>query len=130
MSIHNYQNFSIAMQENFYMSKKKFPQLHVQINSHIPNKIFPQYPQNLPMPINISMHITTKFCHVHKTKFTRANKLFHIHHEHIHTSLRHKIFKMPMLPKSKPKFIQQHHKLPTLSKFHKPPILSKLHHDK
>ena len=48
--------------ENFYMSKKKFPQLHAQINSHIPNKFFPQYPQNLPIPINISMHIPTKFC--------------------------------------------------------------------
>ena len=35
-----------------------------------------------------------------------------------------------MLPKSKTKFIQQHHKLPTLSKFHKLPTLSKLHHDK
>ena len=37
---------------------------------------------------------------------------------------------MPILPKSKPKFIQQHHHLPTLSKFHKPPTLSKLHHEK
>ena len=36
---------------------------------------------------------------------------------------------MPILPKSKPKFIQQYHNLPTLSKFHKPPTLSKLHHD-
>ena len=36
---------------------------------------------------------------------------------------------MPILPKSKPKFIQQHHHLPTLSKFHKSPTLSKLHHD-
>ena len=36
---------------------------------------------------------------------------------------------MPILPKSKPKFIQQHYNLPTLSKFHKPPTLSKLHHD-
>ena len=33
---------------------------------------------------------------------------------------------MPILPK----FIQQHHDLPTLSKFHKPPTLSKLHHEK
>ena len=32
-------------------------------------------------------------------------------------------------PKSKPKFIQQHHKLSTLPKFHKPPTLSKLHYD-
>ena len=38
------------------------------------------------MPINISMHITTKFCHVHKTKFTHANKFSHIHHEYIHIS--------------------------------------------
>ena len=108
MSIHNYQNFSIAMQENFYMSKKKFPQLHVQINSHIPNKIFPQYPQNLPMPINISMHITTKFCHVHKTKFTQVfppTSRTHSYKSNI-------VFIMPILPK----FIQQHHKLPTLSK--------------
>ena len=36
---------------------------------------------------------------------------------------------MPILPKSKPKFIQQHHNLPTLSKFHELPTLSKLHHD-
>ena len=36
---------------------------------------------------------------------------------------------MPILPKSKPKFIQKYHNLPTLSKFHKPPTLSKLHHD-
>ena len=36
---------------------------------------------------------------------------------------------MPILPKSKPKFIQQHHKLPTLSKFQKPPTLPKLHQD-
>ena len=35
---------------------------------------------------------------------------------------------MPIPPKSKPKFIQQHHKLSTLPKFHKPPTLSKLHH--
>ena len=35
---------------------------------------------------------------------------------------------MSISPKSKPKFIQQHH-LPTLSKFHKPPTLSKLHHE-
>ena len=34
-----------------------------------------------------------------------------------------------MLPKFKPKLIQQHHKLPTLPKFHKPPTLSRLHHD-
>ena len=62
--------------ENFYTSKKKFPQLHTQIKSHMPNKIFPQYPQNLPIPTNISMHILTKFCHVSKTKFTYTNKLF------------------------------------------------------
>ena len=37
---------------------------------------------------------------------------------------------MPILPKFKLKFIQQHHKLPTLSKFQKPPTLSKLHHKK
>ena len=80
-------NFTITMQkENFYMSKKKFPQLHAQINSHIPNKIFPQYLQNLPISINIYMHIPIKFCHVHKTKFTHAHKFSHIHHEHIHTS--------------------------------------------
>ena len=36
---------------------------------------------------------------------------------------------MSILPKSKPKFIQQHHKLPTLSKFQKPPTLPKLHQD-
>ena len=33
------------------------------------------------------MHIPTKFCHVHKTKFTYTNKLFHVHHENIHISL-------------------------------------------
>ena len=37
---------------------------------------------------------------------------------------------MSILPKSKPKFIQQYHKLPTLSKFQKPPTFSKLHHKK
>ena len=59
------------------------------MNSHVPNKIFPQYPQNLPIPINISMNITTKFCHDHKTKFTHANKFSHIHHEHIPISQTH-----------------------------------------
>ena len=63
--------------EYFYMSKKKFPQLQAQIKYHIPNKIFPQYPLNLPIPINISMHIPTKFCHVHQTKFTHAHKFPH-----------------------------------------------------
>ena len=38
-------------------------------------------------------------------------------------------FTISMLPKFMPKFVQQHHKLPTLPKFHKPPALSKLHHD-
>ena len=32
------------------------------------------------------MHIPTKFCQVHKTKFTHANKFSHIRHEHIHIS--------------------------------------------
>ena len=77
-------NFAIAMQkENFYMSMKKFPQLHAQMNSHIPNKNFPQYPKKLPITLNISMHIPTKVCHVHKTKFTHANKFSHIYHERI-----------------------------------------------
>ena len=67
----------------FLHAKKKFPQLHAQMNSHIPNKNFPQYPKNLPIPINISMHIPTKFCHDHTTKFTHGNKFFHIYHEHI-----------------------------------------------
>ena len=74
------------------------------------------YPQNFAMSIKQSLHMPIKFCH--------------IHHEHIHLSLQYKFFTMPILPKSKPKFIQQHHNLPTLSKFHKPPTLSKLHHDK
>ena len=37
---------------------------------------------------------------------------------------------MPILPKSKPKFIQQYHKSPTLSKFQESPTFSKLHHEK
>ena len=53
----------------------------------------------------------------------------HMHHEHIHANLQHKFFTMPMLPKFEPKFIQQHHNLPTLSKSHKPPTLSKVHRD-
>ena len=129
------------------MSKiKKFPQAHAQINSHIAkiittqiyheptshtqqnfsivkihaHKIFPMsknfsYPQNFAMCIKQSLLIPINFSH--------------IHHEYIRPSLQHKIFTMPILPKSKPKFIQQHHNLPTLSKFHKSPTLSKLHHD-
>ena len=57
-------------------------------------------------------------------------KFSHMHREHIHLSLQHKFFTMPILPKSKPKFIQQCHNLPTLSKFHELPTLSKFHHDK
>ena len=82
-------NFAIAMQkENFYTSKKKKKNSTTSCTNkfHIPNNIFPQYPQNLPIPINISMHIPTKFFHVHKTKFTHANNFSHIHHEHIHIS--------------------------------------------
>ena len=63
------------------------------------------------------------------TQSPRYQYFSHIHHEHILLSLQHKFFTMPILPKSKPKFIQQHYNLPTLSKFHKPPTLSKLHHD-
>ena len=65
------------------MLRKKFPQLHAQINCHIPNKSFPQCPKNLPISLNISMHIPTKFYHDHKTKFTHTNKFSHIYHEHI-----------------------------------------------
>ena len=82
-----------------------------------------------PHPLKI-FHTHKNFCHVHETKLTHANKISHVHHEHIHTSPQHKFFTMPILPKSKPKLIQQHHNLPTLSKFHKPPTLSKLNHDK
>ena len=66
------------------------------------------------MSIKLSLHIPIKFSH--------------IYHKHIHISLT-QIFHNAILSKSKPKFIQQHHKLPTLSKFHKPPTLSKLQHD-
>ena len=52
-----------------------------------------------------------------------------MHHEYIHTSLQHKFFTMSMPTKSRPKFIQQYHKLPTLSKFNEPPTLPKLHHN-
>ena len=78
------------------MSKiKKFPQAHAQINSHIAiiitTHIFKESTSNIQqnfstsqnfiptkfsIPTNISMHIPTKFCHVHKTKFTYTNKLF------------------------------------------------------
>ena len=50
---------------------------------HIPNFFFffPQVkvscPQNLSIPTNLSMHIPTKFCHVHKTKFTRQQTFPH-----------------------------------------------------
>ena len=70
----------------FLHAKKKIPQLHAQINSHITNKIFPQYPQNLPILINTSMLIPIKFCHDHKTNFTHTNKFSHIYHEHIPVS--------------------------------------------
>ena len=53
-----------------------------------------------------------------------------MHHEYIHTSPQHKFSTMPILPKSMAKLIQQHHSLPTLSKFHKPLTLFKLHHYK
>ena len=67
------------------------------------------------MSIKQSLHMPTNFSHMH--------------HEHIHPNLQHRFFTMPILPKFKPKFVQQHHNVPTLSKFHKPPTLSKLHHD-
>ena len=64
-------------------AKRKF--LHVQ--EKIPttsstNKFshtqqnFPQYPQNLPIPINISMHIPTKFYHIHKNKVYTCPQVF------------------------------------------------------
>ena len=69
----------------------------------------------------------SKKFHTHKIFPCSWNKISQMHHEHIHTSPQHNFFTLPILPKSKPRFIQQHHKLPTLSKFHKPPTLSKLH---
>ena len=95
----------------------------------MPIKILP-YPQKFSIPTSLLIFISTKLLTCPWNKFTHANKISHMHHEYVHTRSQHRFFTMPMLPKSKPKFIQQHHKLPTLSKFHKPPILSKLHHDK
>ena len=95
----------------------------------MPIKILP-YPQKFSIPTSLLIFISTKLLTCPWNKFTHANEISHMHHEYVHTRSQHRFFTMPMLPKSKPKFIQQHHKLPTLSKFHKPPILSKLHHDK
>ena len=50
--------------------------------SHTQQK-FSTIPKKLPITLNISMHIPTKVCHVHKTKFTHANKFSHIYHERI-----------------------------------------------
>ena len=113
---------------------KKFPTCpcttkksqHVQNHNHkifpwsnitYPTKFFPwpkfhahksiPYPQKFSRPTNLSILIPTKFCHVHEIKFTHSNKISHMHHEYIHTSLQHKFFTMSMPPKSKPKFIQQ-----------------------
>ena len=152
MSIQNYRIFFITMHNQNSSTKidnKNFLHVHAQqVNSHIskiiatkknfhdqtshtqqnfsiakiscPLKINP-CPQKFSIPTNLP----TKFYHVHEIKFTHNNKISHMHHEHIHTSPQHKFFIMPILPKSKSKLIQQHHNLPTLSKFHKPPTLSK-----
>ena len=95
----------------------------------MPVKINP-YPQNLSIPQVYPYSYLQKILPCSWNKITHTNKSSHLHHEHIHTSPQHKFLIMPILPKSKPKLIQQHHNLPTLSKFHKPLTLSKLHHDK
>ena len=86
--------------------------------------------KNFPDPQIYPYSYPQNFAMIHQIKFTHTNKISHMHHKYIHTSLQHKFFTMSMPTKSKPKFIQQHHKLPTLPKFHKPPTLSKLHCDK
>ena len=49
-----------------------------RINIPYLTKFFHKFhtPQNFSISTNMSMHIPTKFCHVHKTKFTYTNKLF------------------------------------------------------
>ena len=125
---------SHAKRKNSYMTKIKIPTsscpctnkfLHSQNHNHTnfprinityPTKFFHKskfharkvcpylqiYPQNFTMSIKQSLHMPANFSHMH--------------HEHIHLSLQHKFFTMPTLSKPKPKFIQQHHNLPTLSK--------------
>ena len=76
------------------------------------------------------MHIPTRFCHVHKTKFTHANKLFP------HTSWTYS--SKPTINFSQCQYSQNlnqnsYNKItiyPHCQKFHELPILSKLHHDK
>ena len=67
-------------------AKRKFLHVQKKIPTTSCTNKFSHTQQNLPIPINISMHISTKFCHIHKTKFTHANNFSHIHHEHIHIS--------------------------------------------
>ena len=121
---HTQQNFSIS--QNF-----------------IPTKFFP-YPQNF------SILIPTKFCHKlhmptnlpHSSWFCSTKptqQIFHnfkapkiqakVHPTNITNYQHWQNFTVSKLPKLKPKFVQQHHKLPTLPKFHKPPTLSKLYHN-
>ena len=106
-------------QINFHIAKIIITKISKN-QHHMPNKIF--HNQNF-----IPTNLPTKFCHVHESKFTNASKTFS--HEYFHPRLT-QIFHTAILSKSKPKFIQQHHNLPKLSKFQKPPTLSKLHHEK
>ena len=104
--------------ENFPCLKsqsQKFPWSYV---THL-TKIFhsPKSHTHKIFPCSQNFSIPTKFCHVHEIKFTHANKISRIYHECIHPNPHDKFFTISMPPKSKPKFIQQHHKLPTLPKF-------------
>ena len=108
---HNHTNFPRIniTYPKFFFHKSKF---HTHKVCPYP-QIYPcTYPQNFAMSIKQSLHMPTNFSHMH--------------HEHIHPNLQHRFFTMPILPKFKPKFIQQHHNVPTLSKFHKPPKLPKI----
>ena len=108
---HNHTNFpriNITYPTKFFHKSK----LHTHKICQYPQIYLCTYPQNFAMSIKQSLHIPINFSH--------------IHHEHIHISLTQN-FHNAILSKSKPKFIQQHHNLPTLSKFQKPPTLSKLH---
>ena len=108
---HNHTNFpriNIIYPTKFFHKSK----LHTHKICQYPQIYLCTYPQNFAISIKQSLHIPINFSH--------------IHHEHIHISLT-QIFHNAILSKSKPKFIQQHHNLPTLSKFQKPPTLSKLH---
>ena len=96
------------------------PSLHNKFfMTSIPPKFKPKFIQQTSQITNIAK--TSQFqCSQIQAKVHPTNITNYQHCQNFMTS---------MIPKSKPKLIQQHHKLPTLPKFHKPPTLSRLHHD-